>query len=137
MDELTITVEASEDDFLTDEERDIQNEKEEGEISETDSEETTDKVPYVAKTIEIRDNEQVFKCGIEYVCIIEHIDPEYDVYIGGETLSHHSSIWKNPFEFSHKSSMIEMFKEYEEYIRSDKELFSQLHQLCNKRIACW
>jgi hypothetical protein len=78
-----------------------------------------------------------YKCGITYQHINREINPQYDVYIGGETSSHCASIWENPFKWTSYKSTVNMLQRYEDYIRANKDLLAKIPQLQNKTLACW
>ena len=145
MEELTIT--AYEDDFeseyddnnkesaLDSNPNKTDTEIEEGEIT-SDSSSQDDVDDYGEEAVLCLNNKTTneFKCGIKYVSLIENPNSEYDIYIGGNSKSHHASIWQNPYE---GYSRIDMFKRYEEHITSNSFFLSKLPELFNKRLACW
>ena len=55
----------------------------------------------------------------------------YDIYIG------RPSIWGNPFVIGQDGSRSEVVEKYAEYILSKPELLEKLHELKDKKLACF
>ena len=56
---------------------------------------------------------------------------KYDVYIG------RGGKWGNPFLITPSKSRSEVIEEYEEYLRNNDNLLSDLHELDGKVLGCW
>jgi len=72
------------------------------------------------------------------MCKVVNIKEEHDVYVG------RPSKWGNPYTHLDKSiaknkvdTVDKAIEKYEEYLINNKELFSSLHELKHKKIACW
>lgn len=59
---------------------------------------------------------------------VVHVSADHDVYIG------RPSKWGNPFSDGTRAQNIARF---EEYLRNNPELLSQLEELRGKTLACW
>lgn len=62
---------------------------------------------------------------------VVHIRAPHDVYIG------RPSKWGNPFEIGKDGTRTEVIQKYEDWIREQPELLSQLHELEGKRLGCF
>ena len=70
---------------------------------------------------------------------VVHLTEPHDIYIG------RPSKWGNPFtlsigeraEYSEHVTRSEVIAKYEEWIRNQPELLSQLHELDGKTLGCW
>jgi len=62
---------------------------------------------------------------------VVHCSSDHDVYIG------RPSKWGNPFEIGKDGTRSEVVAKYEEWIRNQPKLLSELHELEGKTLACW
>ena len=60
-----------------------------------------------------------------------------NIYIGRRTALLEPSKWENPFRISRKNSREKVLKLFEQYIRSNRILFNDVHQLRGKNLGCW
>lgn len=62
---------------------------------------------------------------------VVHKSCPHDVYIG------RPSKWGNPFVMGDDGTRAQVILKYEQWIRSQPELLSQLNELKGKTLACW
>ena len=60
-----------------------------------------------------------------------------NVYIGRRTELLEGSKWANPFRISSSNSREKVVKLYELYIRNNRVLLGDIHELKGKNLGCW
>ena len=69
---------------------------------------------------------------------VVHCKYPHDVYIGRECYGFKESKWHNPFKRGRDgATKAEVIAKFEEWIRQQPELLSQLHELDGKTLGCW
>lgn len=63
--------------------------------------------------------------------VVNLADSDYDVYIG------RPSKWMNPYIIGQDGTRSEVIQKFEEYIRTQPQLLSQLEELRGKRLGCY
>lgn len=62
---------------------------------------------------------------------VVHFSNPHDVYIG------RPSKWGNPFEIGKDGTRSDVIARYEEWVRTQPQLLSELHELDGKTLGCW
>lgn len=62
---------------------------------------------------------------------------QYDVYIGRACYEFSDSKWANPFKIDFYNDREAVLQKYEEYLRNNEELMSQIMELDGKILGCW
>jgi hypothetical protein len=61
----------------------------------------------------------------------------YDIYIGRKTAMFPTSKWACPYHIGKDGSRTEVMKKYEDYIRNNPILMSEITELQGKSLGCW
>jgi hypothetical protein len=64
---------------------------------------------------------------------------DYDLYIGRENPKHglKESKWANPYKIGEDGTREEVLEKYYWWLLQQPDLLASLHELYDKRIACW
>lgn len=69
--------------------------------------------------------------GKEMIRIVHCKKDSYDVYIG------RGSRWGNPFRIGKDGNRSEVIMKYADWLRTQPELLSSVHELKDKVLGCW
>ena len=67
----------------------------------------------------------------------EWVKDSSNVYIGRQTKVLPASKWHNPFRISRNNTREEVVEKFEQYLKNNRELLSDLHHLKGKTLGCW